>query len=91
MFCDRLLSVVRRPSIVNFCFKRLLFQTRLTDFKINSQEGSLGDPLPKLLNRSAPLNKKAVRAKNEKKTTTFKRLLLQNGRVNFIIITQECS
>ena len=42
-----LLSVVRALS--TFCFKRLLLQNRWTDFKIISQAGSLGDPLPKLL------------------------------------------
>ena len=38
-------------------------------------------------NRSAPLNKMAARAKNRK---TFKRLLLQNQKMDFEIIIQEC-
>ena len=57
------------------------------DFKIILQVGSLGDPLPKLLNRSAPLNKMAARAKNRK---TFKQLLLLNQRMDFEMIMQEC-
>ena len=40
-------SVVRALS--TFCFKRLLLQNGQTDFQIILQEGSLGDPLPKLL------------------------------------------
>ena len=47
-YCDQSLSVVRRP-LSTFCFKQLLLQNRLTDFEIILQEGSLGDPLPKLL------------------------------------------
>ena len=39
-------------------------------------------------NRSAPLNKMAARAKNRK---TFKRLLLQNQKMDFEIIIQKCS
>ena len=46
-YCDQSLSVVRALS--TFCFKRLLLQNGLTDFEIILQEGSLGDPLPKLL------------------------------------------
>ena len=38
-------------------------------------------------NRSPPLNKMAARAKNRK---TFKRLLLQNQKMDFEIIIQEC-
>ena len=38
-------------------------------------------------NRSAPLNKMAVRAKNRK---TFKQLLLRNQKTDFEIIIQEC-
>ena len=38
-------------------------------------------------NRSAPLNKLAARAKNRK---TFKPLLLQNQKMDFEIIIQEC-
>ena len=75
-------SVVRALS--TFCFKQLLLQNGLTDFEITLQEGSLGDPLPKLL---FPLNKMAVRAKNRK---TFKRLLLPNQKMDFKIIIQEC-
>ena len=40
-------SVVRALSTL--CFKRLLLQNSSTDFEIILQEGSLGDPLPKLL------------------------------------------
>ena len=46
-YCDQSLSVVRALSA--FCFKRLLLQNGLTDFEIILQEGSLDDPLPKLL------------------------------------------
>ena len=46
-YCDQYLSVVRALS--TFCFKRLLLQNGSTDFEIFLQEGSLGDPLPKLL------------------------------------------
>ena len=46
-YCDQSLSVVRALS--SFCFKQLLLQNGLTDFEIILQEGSLGDPLPKLL------------------------------------------
>ena len=46
-YCDQSLSVVRALS--TFCFKRLLLENRQTDFEIILQEGSLGDPLPKLL------------------------------------------
>ena len=38
-------------------------------------------------NRSAPLNKMAARAKNR---ITYQRLLLQNQKMNFEIIIQEC-
>ena len=37
--------------------------------------------------RSAPLNKMAARAKNRK---TFKRLRLENQKMDFEIIIQEC-
>ena len=46
-YCDQSLSVVRALS--TFCFKRLLLQNYKRDFEIIIQEGSLGDPLPKLL------------------------------------------
>ena len=46
-YCDQSLSVVRALS--TFGFKRLLLQKGLTDFETILQEGSLGDPLPKLL------------------------------------------
>ena len=46
-YCDQSLSVVRALSTL--CFKQLLLQNGLTDFEIILQEGSLGDPLPKLL------------------------------------------
>ena len=51
-YCDQSLSVVRALS--SFCFKRLLLKNGYTDFEITDfeiilQEGSLGDPLPKLL------------------------------------------
>ena len=42
-YCDQSLSVVRALS--TFCFKRFLLQ----NFEKILQEGSLGDPLPKLL------------------------------------------
>ena len=86
-YCDQSLSVVRALSA--FCFKRLLLQNGWTDFEIILQEGSLDDPLPKLLKpfRSAPLNKMAARAKNRK---TFKQLLLLNQKMDFEIIIQDC-
>ena len=46
-YCDQSLSVVRALS--TFCFKRLLLQNGWTDVEIILQEGSFGDPLPKLL------------------------------------------
>ena len=46
-YCGQSLSVVRALS--TFCFKRLLLQNGLTDFAIILPEGSLADPLPKLL------------------------------------------
>ena len=46
-YCDQSLSVGRALS--TFCFKRLLLQNGLTDFKIILQAVTLGDPLPKLL------------------------------------------
>ena len=48
-YCDQSLSVVHALSTL--CFKRLLLQNGLTDFEIILQEGSLGDPLTKLLKR----------------------------------------
>ena len=57
------------------------------DFEIILQECSLGDPLPKLPNGSAPLNKMAARTKNRK---TLKGLL-QGHWPNFKIISQEYS
>ena len=84
-YCDRSLSVVRALS--TFCFKQLLLQNLLTDFEIILQEGSLGDPLPKCSNRSAPLNNMATRAKNRK---TFKQLLVLNQKMDYEIIIQEC-
>ena len=52
-YCDQSLSVVRALSTI--CFKRLLLQNGWTDFKMILQEGSLGDPLPKLLKRFRPI------------------------------------
>ena len=46
-YCDQSLSVVRALS--TFSFKQLLLQNGSTDFEIILQEGSLGDPLLKLL------------------------------------------
>ena len=40
------------------------------DFEIIIQEGSLGDPLPKLLKRVPTLNKMAARAINRNKLLT---------------------
>ena len=68
-------------------FKRLLLLNECIDFEIILQEGSLGDPQPKLLKLSVPLNKMAARAKNRK---TFKRLLLLNQKMDCEIIIQEC-
>ena len=46
-YCDQSLSVVRALSMS--CFKQPLLQNGMTDFEIILQEGSLGDPLQKLL------------------------------------------
>ena len=81
-YCDQSLSVVRALS--TFCFKQVL-QNGSTDFEIILHEGSLGDPLPKLLKPFRSVNKMAARAKNRK---TFKRLLL-NQKMDFEIIIQE--
>ena len=67
-------------------FKRLLLLNQCIDFEIILQEGSLGDPLPNLSNRSALLNKMATRAKNRK---TFKRVLIVNQKMDFEIIIRE--
>ena len=58
------------------------------EFEIILQECSLGDPLPKLPNGFAPLNKMATGAKNR---ITLKRHLLLGHWMNFEIISQECS
>ena len=82
---DQSLSVVRALS--TFCFKRLLLKNGQTDFEIILQDGSLGDPLPKLLKPFRSVEQDGRRAKNRK---TFKRLLLQNQKMDFEIIIQEC-
>ena len=46
-YCDQSLSVVHALS--TFCSKQLLLQNGVTDLEIILQEGSLGDPVPKLL------------------------------------------
>ena len=46
-YCDQSLSVVRALSTLSF--KRLLLQNGMMDFEIILHEGSLDDPLPKLL------------------------------------------
>ena len=66
--------------------KGLLLQNGWMDFEIILQEGSLGDPLPKLLKLYRSVEQDG-RAKNRK---TFKRLLLLNQRMDFDIIIQEC-
>ena len=58
------------------------------DFKLIIQECFLGDPLPKLLKRSATLHKMAVRAINRIKLLTIS---LLNRLTDFEIISQECS
>ena len=58
------------------------------DFKIIIKEYSLDDPLQKLLNPFALLNKMAARAKYLK---TFKRRLLLNLRMDFEVIIRQCS
>ena len=68
-------------------FNLLLLLNQCIDFEIILQEGSLDDPLTKLLNCPTPLNKMAARAKNRK---TFKQLLLQNQKMDFEIFIQEC-
>ena len=85
-YCDQTLSVVRALS--PFCFKKLHLQNSWMDFKIISQVGFVGDPLPKLLKRFAPLNKMAARGKIFKR---FKRYLFLNQWMDFEIIIQECS
>ena len=49
----------------------------------------MDDPLPKLLNGSAPLNKMAVRAKKKEKPVKW--YLLLGQWADFKIISQECS
>ena len=66
-YCDQSLSVV--CALSTSCFKQLLIQSSLTDFEIILQEGSLGDPLPKLLKAFRSVEQLAARAKNRK---TFK-------------------
>ena len=63
--------------------KQLLLLNQSIDFEIILQEGSLGDPLPKLLKRFRSIEQMAARAKNRK---TFKRLLLLNQCIDFKII-----
>ena len=84
-YCDQSLSVVRALS--TFCFKRLLLQNGWTDFLIILLEGSLGDPLPKLLKPFRSVEHDGRQTKNRK---TFKRLLLLNQKMDFKIIIQEC-
>ena len=48
-------------------FKRLLLLNQKMNFEMIIQECFLGDPLPKLLKRSAMLNKMAARAINRNK------------------------
>ena len=45
---------VRRPSVVNFCFKSLLLSNQLSNSIKTSQEWSLSDYLPKLLKQPWP-------------------------------------
>ena len=66
--------------------KLLLFLNQCIDFEVILQEGSLGDPLPKLLKPFRSVEKMAARAKNRK---TFKRLLLLNQKMDFEKIIQE--
>ena len=51
-------------------FKQLFLLNQKMDFEIIIQECYLGDPLPKLLNDSATLNKMAARAINRNKLLT---------------------
>ena len=48
-------------------FERLLFLNGCIDFEMILQEGSLGDPLPKVLKAFHSVEKMAARAKNRKK------------------------
>ena len=47
-YCDHALSVVRRPSVVNFSHFRLLLWNRLTEFNETWQEARSQCPLPSL-------------------------------------------
>ena len=67
--------------------KQHLLQGHLLNFKIISQEYSLGDPLPKLLRPFRSDEKEATRAENRK---TFKRLFLVNQWMDLKIIINEC-
>ena len=57
------------------------------DFEIILQEGSLGDPLPKLLKRFRSVEQDGARAKNRK---TIKLLLHLIQKMYFEINIQEC-
>ena len=47
-YCDHVLSVVRRPSVVNFSHFRLLLWNHWTEFHETWQEGRSQRPLPSL-------------------------------------------
>ena len=68
-YCDQSLSVVRALS--TFCFKQLLLQNGWTDFEIILQEGSLGDPLPKLLKLFRLVEQDGRRAKKKNLLNDF--------------------
>ena len=78
---------VHRPSVNNLP-QWHLHLNRWLDFKIISLECYFYNPLPKLLNDSASLNKMAARAKNRK---SFKWYHFLGQWPDFKIIWQKCS
>ena len=66
------LKIEKKKKQKKTTFKRHLLLGQWPDFKIISQNCSLGDPLPNFLNGSAPLNKMAIKAKTRKTKTKNK-------------------
>ena len=75
-YCDRYLSVVCHPTVNNFSKGHLLL-SQWPDFKMISQKCLF---YQKSLNRSAPMYKMAVKAKNRR--TLKWHLLLPNGPIS---------
>ena len=68
--CSALLNKMAARAKDRNTFKRLFLLNQKMDFEIIIQECFLGDPLPKLLKRTAMLNKMATRAINRNKLLT---------------------